>query len=143
MMRTGSAEKLLYVNHRIETYPRDRKWIYDYFETNEWCSVDKPNLTLKEYKAQLDNHKFILCPRGNGIDTHRLWESIYHGIIPIVENNIYCKCLSDLPVVIVESFKEVNEEFLNKKLEEFSNKTFNMDKLKVSWWIESIRNNTL
>jgi fructose-bisphosphate aldolase class 1 len=68
---------------------------------------------------------------------------MYHGIIPIVENNIYCKCLSDLPVVVVESFKEVNEEFLNKKLEEFSDKTFNMDKLKVSWWIESIRNNTL
>jgi len=143
LKREGNPEKLLYVNHRIETYPKDRKWIYDHFETNDWCSVDTPNLTLEQYKNQLDNHKFILCPRGNGIDTHRLWESLYHGIIPIVESNIYCKCLSDLPVVVVESFKEINEEFLNKKLEEFSNKTFNMDKLKVSWWIESIRNNTL
>lgn len=143
LIKVGTPQKLLYINHRIDTYPKDRKWIYEYFENNQWCSVDTPNLTLEKYKKQLDNHKFIICPRGNGIDTHRLWESLYHGIIPIVENNIHYKCLSDLPVVIVDSFKEVNEDFLTYKFENFSNKVFNMRKLKVNWWIDNIRNNTI
>ena len=140
LLREGTPEKLLYINHRVETYPEDRKWIYDYFKTSDWCTVDSPNLTLDEYKKQLDNHKFIICPRGNGIDTHRLWESLYHGIIPIVENRIYCKCLEDLPVLIVDSFKNINEEFLNNKFQEFSNKNFNMEKLKIDWWIQKIKN---
>lgn len=143
LKRTGIPDKLLYINHRIDTYPQKRKWIYEYFKHNEWCSIDQPILPLNDYKKQLDKHKFIICPRGNGLDTHRLWESLYHGIIPIVENEIYCKCLDDLPVVIVNSFKEINEKFLNEKIKEFSNKQFNMDKLKVSWWINSIRNNSL
>lgn len=140
LIRKGDPSKLLYINHRIETH-QSRRWIYEYFETNNWCTVDTPNLSLEQYKSQLDNHKFILCPRGNGIDTHRLWESLYHGIIPIVENNIYCKCLSELPVVIVDSFKEVNENFLIEKLKEVSNQKFNMNKLKVSWWINEIKTN--
>lgn len=139
LKREGTAKKLLYINHRNSTYPQSRTWIYDHFETNDWCTVDEPNLSLEQYKKQLDNHKFILCPRGNGIDTHRLWESLYHGIIPIVEDHIQYSCLKDLPVLIVKSFKEIDENFLHQKAEEISKGKFNMDKLKTSWWINFIR----
>ena len=140
LKKTGSPTKLLYINHRSDTYPKDRKWMYDYFETNDWCTVDQPNLTLNHYKKQLDNHYFILCPRGNGIDTHRVWESLYHGIIPIVEKHIhYDGCLSGLPSIIVDSFKDVTKEFLQQKLIEFKCKKFDTDKLNVAWWIEKIR----
>lgn len=141
--KTTPKKKLLYINHRNSTYPQSRTWIYDYFKTNDWCTVDQPNLSLDQYKNQLDNHEFILCPRGNGIDTHRLWESLYHGIIPIVENHIHYSCLKDLPVLIVESFKEIDKNFLLQKKEEILKKTFIMDKLKISWWINFIRENNL
>ncbi len=140
LVREGSPEKLLYINHRINNNIEKRKWIYDQFKTNEWCSVDTPNLSLEEYKRQLDNHKFILCPMGNGIDTHRLWESLYHGIIPIVESHNQYKTLSDLPALVVPSFKEITEEFLTEKFIEISNKKFNFDKLNTNWWINFIRN---
>lgn len=137
-------EKLLYINHRIQTYPHDRKWIYEYFTNNEWCTVDNPNLDLEKYKHRLNTHHFILCPRGNGIDTHRLWESMYLGIFPIVENNIhYEKCLIDLPVILVDSFKEVTYQFLLEKIEDFKNKKFNMKKLNTSWWIKNIKEGNL
>lgn len=141
IIKKGTPEKLLYINHRVSTYSKDRKWIYEYFETNEWCTVDEPNLSLEEYKNKLDNHRFILCPRGNGIDTHRLWESLYHGIIPIVEDHIQYKHLEDLPAIVVDSFKQITEEYLSEKIQEFSNKKFNLDKLKVSWWINLMRRN--
>lgn len=133
-------KKLLYINHRSSTCYNSRQWIYEYFKTNDWCTVDHPNLTLKEYKSQLDSHHFIICPRGNGIDTHRLWESLYCGIIPIVEKHIHYEgCLSNLPVIIVDSFKDLTEEFLQQKLIEFEYKKFNLEKLNVSWWIEKIK----
>jgi hypothetical protein len=143
LKKEGEAKKLLYINHRNNTCPSSRSWIYDYFQTNDWCTVDQPNLELSDYKKQLDNHKFMLCPRGNGIDTHRLWESLYHGIIPIVENHIHYKCVSDLPVIIVDSFNDVTKNFLEQKEMEILNKKFNFDKLKISWWIDNIRKNNL
>ena len=143
LLRIGDCEKLLYINHRNSTYSQSRSWIYDYFENNDWCTVDQPNLSLGEYKTQLDRHRFILCPRGNGIDTHRLWESLYHGIIPIVETHIQYKCLKDLPAIVVNSFKEITEEFLTIKIDNFSQKKFNMNKLKTSWWIECIKKDLL
>lgn len=143
LLRKGTPKKLLYINHRIQTHPEAREWVYNHFRGNDWCSIDTANLTLNEYKKQLDNHKFIICPRGNGIDTHRLWESLYHGIIPIVENSVHSKCLLNLPVIVVNSFTEITEKFLNNKFEEYSKTTFNMDKLKVSWWINSIKNGNI
>ncbi len=94
---------------------------------------------MSQYKEDLDNHSFILCPRGNGIDTHRLWESLYHGIIPIVEKSIQSETLEGLPAVVVDSFKQVDKEFLEEILLEFSNTKFNIEKLNVSWWIKLIR----
>lgn len=139
IIKKGSPKKLLYINHRNSTYPQSRKWIYDYFETNDWCTVDLPNLSLNEYKNQLDNHDFILCPRGNGIDTHRLWESLYHGIIPIVEEHTHYRVLENLPALVVPSFEIITQDFLEEKKEEFLNKKFNMEKLKINWWINCIR----
>jgi hypothetical protein len=139
LKRKGNPKKLLYINHRNNTFPSSREWLYNYFETNEWCTVKEPNLSLSQYKEDLDNHSFILCPRGNGIDTHRLWESLYHGIIPIVEKSIQSETLEGLPAVVVDSFKQVDKEFLEEILLEFSNKKFNIEKLNVSWWIKLIR----
>ena len=31
---------------------------------------------------------FIISPPGNGIDTHRVWETIYAGSYPVVEKNL-------------------------------------------------------
>lgn len=140
LIKKGNPKKLLYINHRVSTNSEQRKWIYDYFKTNDWCTVDDPNLSLSEYKTQLDEHEFILCPRGNGIDTHRLWESFYHGIIPIVESHHHYSCLEDLPVIIVDSFKEINRDFLLEEKKKMSQRKFNMGKLKVNWWIDLIKN---
>lgn len=135
----GTKEKLLYINHRIETHPSSRKWVYDYFENTDWCTIDLPNLKKEEYLQRLETHKFILCPRGNGVDTCRLWESLYYGMIPIVEDHITYRTLDDLPAIRVKSFKEVTKDFLKEKEEEFKNKHFITEKLKASWWINLIR----
>ena len=39
------------------------------------------------YLRDLASHRFSLCPRGNGVDTHRFWESTYLGVVPVVERS--------------------------------------------------------
>jgi len=135
----SDTQKLLYINHRIETYPTARQWIYEHFKTNDWCTVDLPTLTKDQFRDRLINHKFILCPRGNGVDTCRLWESLYYGMIPIVEDHVAYKTLEDLPAIRVPSFKMITEKFLLEQEEKIKNGKFNMDKLKASWWMDKIR----
>lgn len=130
--------KLLYINHRISTNSKDRSWIYDCFKTNNWCTVSQPNLSLDNYKKQLSQHHYMMCPRGNGVDTHRLWECLFMGVIPIVEKHITHKNIHDLPILFVNNFKEITEEFLISNLESIKNK--NKNKLNIYYWEKIIRN---
>jgi hypothetical protein len=43
-------------------------------------------LSIEEYLHEMNKHKFVLCPVGHGPDTHRLWEAIALGCVPIVES---------------------------------------------------------
>ena len=46
---------------------------------------------IEEYERDLLTSNFVLCPEGNGIDTHRVWEALYSGSIPIVRIETHLK----------------------------------------------------
>jgi hypothetical protein len=56
------------------------------------------------------NFKFVAAPRGNGVDTHRFWETLYRGGIPIVEKSRWSENLNmlDIDYREVEKFDESN-----------------------------------
>ena len=138
LYRIKQPEKLLYINHRSDTSPTHRSWIYDYFKNSDWCTVRAPNLSLDSYREDLDAHEFILCPRGNGIDTHRCWEALYHGIIPIVQEHVGMTTLADLPALVVPDFKMLTREFLKEALQRIKNQSYKMNKLQIQYWIDCI-----
>jgi len=51
-------------------------------------------------------HTFVACPRGNGTDTHRFWETLYRGSVPIVLDNSWSRQIRDLgiPCLLVPSW---------------------------------------
>lgn len=52
--------------------------------------------------------KFTLCPKGNGRDTHRIWESIYRGSWPIVEKDSWSESIAEnYPIILVENLLDV------------------------------------
>lgn len=51
--------------------------------------------------------KLIPCPRGNGLDTHRFWESLYLGALPIILCKNELTKLNSWPYVCVESWEEL------------------------------------
>ena len=88
----------------------------------------------------ITNYAFVLSPFGNGMDCHRTWETICLGSIPIVRAPNFKKLFEDLPVLIVNNWSDISEELLTKTLYEFQRKNFNYDKLKLSYWVNKIRN---
>ena len=44
----------------------------------------KEKISKDEYLESLNNHRFVLCPWGNGLDSHRIWETLYAESIPLI-----------------------------------------------------------
>jgi hypothetical protein len=52
----------------------------------------------------------IAAVRGNGIDTHRLWESLYRGLTPVVTMDDWWKSLQELfPQVVTVNDWNISE----------------------------------
>lgn len=79
------------------------------WNSNAVVDVMHHRLKPKEYANLVSDYKFVVCPRGNGIDTHRFWETLYRGSIPIVESSDWARYFQShgIPILIVASFKEL------------------------------------
>ena len=61
--------------------------------------------------------RYALCPRGCGVDTHRFYECIYLGCVPIVvrTNTVFDRLYAPdtgFPCLVVERWTDVTEELL-------------------------------
>jgi hypothetical protein len=137
-----NIKNLVYMNFSIGTYPTQRQKVWDMFKDKSWVTCEQPINSMEGRKTFLSsarNHSYVLCPRGNGIDTHRLWETLYMGSIPIVLSDIAHSDWTDLPILFVNSWEEVTEEFLKSQLERFTTTQWNYNKLHIGYWIRQIQ----
>ena len=70
------------------------------------------------YQTTLES-RYALCPRGCGVDTHRFYECIYLGCIPIVTrtNTVFDRLYAPdtgFPCLVVERWADVTEELLDR-----------------------------
>lgn len=127
--------ELVYINFGISTNPIQRTEIQNTIKNNISC--DNYFGDHKKYYEDLQRFKYVICPPGNGKDTHRLWESLYFGAIPIVENNEMNNYFSKFfPILVVDRWSNITEDFLNKKYEEFKN-DFDQKMLDVDVWFKN------
>ena len=128
---------LLCMNFAVHTNKKERQPIQQLFKGKVFCYFAE-NKPFSEYLQDMAKSKFVLSPDGNGIECHRTWEALMVNCIPIVKSGPLDHLYQDLPVLIINNWNEVTEEFLNKKYEEFQQRTFNLDKLYMPYWIDKI-----
>lgn len=127
-----SRDKLIFTNTNPDTNPIQRSYIQELIL--QQCPNSIKNILVEkgEYCEQLQQHIFSLCPPGNGKDTHRAWESIFFGCIPIVEKSNMNDFFATLfPMLVVERWSDVTEDFLIKQYKEIKTKTWRYDLLDV------------
>jgi hypothetical protein len=140
-----TTEGLLYANFAVHTH-ESRGPLMEFAESTPWITVGTTIKTLEGRRTFLQavrNHSFVLCPPGAGVDTHRLWETLYMGSIPIVKRDIAHAAWQDLPILFVDSWDEVTEERLIAEKQRIESTEWNMEKLKVGYWINAIREDTM
>ena len=128
-------ENKLYVNLRKSTNYKERENIENLFKNKEWVVLKEPNLSIDEYIKDLNKYKFILCPWGNGFDTHRIWEALYCGSIPITKSHIGLS-FEDLPIVSFEGFDNLS---IDKLIAKSNEKDFNTYALNLKYWDQLIK----
>ena len=134
-------KNLAYMNFKIETFPAERRKVFELFSNKSWVTKGGLNCNVDGHKQYLEDIRaccFCICPRGNGFDSHRLMEAIYVGTIPIVKKCIAMEQFYDFPCVFIDDWSDVTEEFLKVKYEEIMNRDYDLKKLYVSYWCDRI-----
>lgn len=142
-LQNKNYKNLLYICHNINTNPIERLEPYNLFKEKKWTTIEYGinGQNFDNYLDNLHSHKFVLCPKGNGIDTHRTWETLYVNTIPIEKKNLNNRFYNDLPICFVNNWSDINEDFLNDEYIRINNLKWNLEKLNFNYWENKIKNN--
>ena len=120
-------------NKYIDRQETVNKLIQNGFEQSEY----KP---WNSYMEDIHRSKFVFCPWGNGIDTHRFWETYAVNSIPIILKNYFIpKHFSDIKMLVIDDINQITPEFLEKKYNELNQRTdYNYNYLNLDYWKDKI-----
>ena len=147
----GRGEKerdiLCLLNFSIGKGNNERSNARDSFIGKQWCVIDtnenpglhldhKNNETIilrEEFYTKLTKTKFVICPFGAGKDTHRVYEALFFGAIPIIKKSFLDEMYKKLGECwIVNDWSEVTEDECNRRWNAGGFKPF---KNSVSEWL--------
>jgi hypothetical protein len=145
MNQNNEIQNLLYVNHSIHTNTEERFGINELFLDRSWAQVEVNSVDYDEYLTSLKKSKFMICPIGNAVDCHRNWECLYMRRVPVMKKNKYLEyLLRDYPVLFVNDYTEVTEEYLLSNEHLFDQmQEINLDRLDVQNFYDKIVNDSI
>ena len=104
--------RLLYVGINENSH-EERKGLNNLFITNPWATVETGRVDFETYLDHMRRCKFVLCPRGNAIDCHRNWETIYMRRVPVMKRTpLLEEMYKDYQVLFVDDYTEITEQLL-------------------------------
>jgi len=122
-----NKSKNVYFQFNIDTNKTKRNHCFNSLKNKlEWLN----NVSPLENILRFSQYKFCICPEGNGVDTHRLWEALYLKIVPIVIKSEFTNILqkNNIPLLILNSWDDFDRNNLNYEIYDFENVNF----LKIS-----------
>ena len=128
----------IFFNFTISTNKTKRTKCYDMISKKGIENL--PNRDYQSYLYLLSSYKFAICPEGNGLDTHRLWESLYLNTIPICLKNPITNYYSKLfPIYLLDDWNDLDlnklDHFYNESLQNWE-KTNYIDNLNFNYFIK-------
>jgi hypothetical protein len=125
----------IYFNFNIDTNREKRIECYNKILSKNISFLQNQN---QEYYLQnLSSYQYAICPEGNGIDCHRMWECLYLKVIPICKRNILVEYFSRIyPIVILDDWLDLNISSLQKNYSTYSWE--NYDKLSFDYYRKHI-----
>lgn len=139
------ADEFIYANFGISTNTSIRSPVADICQSTKSinCEIASSHLDnfhrdYSRYVQQILKHKMVVCPRGNGPDCHRIWETLYLNRVPIVQKHCSVNDFKELPILYIEDWEELRDtEHINKKYKQVKNNKKTI--LSLEYWIDKIK----
>lgn len=102
----------------------------------------------KEYVKSMKKFKFNICPPGNGLDTHRVWESLLLDTYPIFVRNTFTMNFEKLglPALYLDNWSELNnlnQNILENCYKELKFKSLNKKFVNLKYWTNEIKDSAV
>lgn len=103
----------IYANFSVDTGPRYRKKLGRMCQEKSYIHMGELVQTpggRRTYLEEMRKAGAVVCPRGNGRDTHRFYEALYVGAIPIVLRSSYSAAIGryyQLPHISLDSWSDL------------------------------------
>jgi hypothetical protein len=108
---------LVYKNFEIGTNPVKREIC------NQITNINGIPMTYKldneNYWRMISKSVFTITPPGNGVDCHRIWESLYLGTVPIVEDHECFSQFKHLPILFIKDWNTITIPFLKDAFNQY------------------------
>ncbi len=141
LLRRSPKAKLLYMNFGdLKGRKPERASVQKLFKTAKYCYTVKKRLSFLDYMAEMANFKFTLSPPGYAPDCYRTWEALLVGSIPIIKASHLDSLFKGLPVLIINDWSDITEEFLECSYKKLSRKTYSIELLHLEYWAQKIKN---
>lgn len=108
-------------------------------ELNHWNNVQHPRLQIttehmrpKALATLASTFQFIACPRGNGTDTHRFWEALYRGSVPVVKRSAWSQSIDELGIPMIQLNSWDYEEFIEQS-NAFNTTPVQPERISILW----------
>jgi hypothetical protein len=124
--------KNIYFYFSLSTHPSRHECYNKLKDKIEWNTKRSKH----DYFIELAQHKYAICPRGNGLDTHRIWECLYLNVIPIVVKSDFPNVFN-LPIVVLDSWDDID------KINTYSFINQNSDKITLSFYDKFIKSDII
>jgi hypothetical protein len=126
------------VSFNMSTNPAEREAIHELAKQLDYADCITQWLDQDTYLRTLAEYRFVVSPPGHGLDTHRTWEAMYLGVIPIVGDSVTMRSFQELglPIWILQdwnSLVNVRTEDLEEKYEAL-NARFSNRALYFEYW---------
>lgn len=135
MMHNVNTNSPYYSPHR-----NMRNELYEKTKNDSFIEV-KGRMSFEQYLDTLKTYKYCLAPPGHGIDTHRIYECLLMGSMPIVISSTFDSLYSTLPIIILQSWEqELKENILEEKYKENEKKWKNLQNINALSFIFMLEN---
>jgi len=133
----------VYLNFSTNTH-RSRRRVFNSLKSHPLVTAKHGGryrnypLTRAEFSQDLLAHRFVVCPRGSGLDSFRFWDTLCCGGIPIIAKGTQPDW--PLPSLIVDPSNwktALTEQSLEQAWSEALETVYDFRLLRMDYWVEA------
>lgn len=135
-LRETPKDYLLYLNFADSKKP-ERQKLKARFKDEAFCKNGERK-PFMGYLKEMASCKFVLSPAGLAPDCYRNWEALLVGSIPVVKRSQLDPLFEGLPVLIVDDWEDITQEFLTEHYAKITSCVYDSAPLYMDHWAAKI-----